>query len=103
VLGRYVREQNVVALEDAIRKMSSLPAAQFGLKDRGILAERRAADVVLFDPRTVADPASYQNPHQHAAGFPYVIVNGVVVIDAGRLTDERPGRVLRGPAWRKPS
>jgi N-acyl-D-amino-acid deacylase len=99
VLGRYVRDQKVIALEEAIRKMSSLPATQFGFKDRGTLAAGRAADVVVFDPGTVGDPASYQNPHQHAAGFPYVIVNGVLVIDAGRLTGERPGRVLRGPAY----
>jgi N-acyl-D-amino-acid deacylase len=103
VLGRYVRDRKVIALEDAIRKMSSLPAAQFGFTDRGTLAVGLAADVVVFDPRRVADAATYEDPHRHAAGVLYVLVNGVPVIDAGRVNGNRPGRVLRGPAWRKPA
>jgi N-acyl-D-amino-acid deacylase len=95
VLGRYVRERNVIALEEAVRKMSSLPAAHFGFADRGVIAEGRAADVVIFDPATVSDTATYEKPHQMAAGFTHVLVNGIPVIEDGRTTAARPGRVLR--------
>jgi len=101
VLGRYVRERHVIPLEEAVRKMSSLPATHFGFSDRGVLAPGRAADVVIFDPSRVGDPASYEKPHQFASGFTYVLVNGVPVIDAGRLTAARPGQVLRGRAHQR--
>jgi N-acyl-D-amino-acid deacylase len=103
VLGLYVRDRQVLRLEEAVRKMSSLPAAQFGFTDRGTLTAGQAADVVVFDLSAVADPATYAKPHQHASGFTHVVVNGVVVIGDGKLTGARPGRVLRGPAYRKPS
>ena len=96
VLGLYVREKKVLGLEDAVRKMSSIPAAHFGFADRGVLAEGRSADLVIFDPERVADAATYEKPHQHAVGFMHVLVNGVPVIQDGRLTDARPGQVLRG-------
>jgi N-acyl-D-amino-acid deacylase len=101
VLGRYVRERRVIGLEEAVRKMTSLPAAHFGFADRGIIAEGRAADLVLFDPATVSDPATYEKPHQVAVGFTHVLVNGVAVIQDGRMTGARPGQVLRGRGYRK--
>lgn len=100
VLGRYVRERGVLTLEDAVRKMTGLPAWRVGLTDRGRLAEGLRADVVVFDPRTVLDRATFESPHQYPDGIPYVIVNGVVVVDGGRFTDARPGRVLRRPPGR---
>jgi N-acyl-D-amino-acid deacylase len=97
VLGKYVRDDKVLTLEDAVRKMTSLPAQTMRLKDRGLLKEGYWADVVVFDPDTVSDPATYQNPQQYAKGVPYVLVNGAVVIDAGRHTGARPGKVIYGP------
>jgi len=96
VLGRYVRELKLVTLEDAVRKMTSLPAQTFGLRDRGLVREGMVADLVLFDEAAVADRATFTEPHQYAAGFDYVIVNGEPVIDGGRLTAARPGAALRG-------
>jgi dihydroorotase/N-acyl-D-amino-acid deacylase len=95
VLGVYVREQKVLTLEDAIRKMTSFPAQRIGLSDRGLLRPGMKADVVVFDPATVRDMATFENPHQYAEGFSFVIVNGSVVLEDGRVTAARPGRVLR--------
>ncbi|MEJ7812745.1 MAG: D-aminoacylase [Gemmatimonadaceae bacterium] len=95
VLARYVREKRVLTLEDAVRKMTSMPAARLGLRDRGRIAEGMMADLVVFDPATVADRATFDQPHQYPAGIEYVVVNGAVAVDAGRLTDARGGRVLR--------
>jgi N-acyl-D-amino-acid deacylase len=95
VLGKYVREQNVITLEEAVRKMTSLPADQFAFADRGRLAAGKAADVVVFDAGTIADKATYSAPHQYAAGIVHVIVNGDPVVERGTQTDARPGRVLR--------
>lgn len=100
VLGHYVRERRVISLEEAVRKMTSLPAHRFGFTDRGLLRPGLAADVVVFDPKTVADRATFAAPHAYSEGFRLVLVNGVPVIDDGRPTDARPGRVLRGPGWR---
>jgi len=97
VLGKYTREEKVLQLEDSIRKMTSLPAQVLGLKDRGILKEGYWADVVVFDPDTVADTATYDNPKQYPKGIDYVLVNGTVVIDGGQHTGARPGRVIYGP------
>ncbi len=97
VLGRYVRERGVITLEDAIRKMTSLPAGRLRLFDRGLLRPGMKADIVVFDPETVIDKAEFGKPHQYAEGFSYVVVNGEVVIDGGQLTAARPGRVLLGP------
>jgi N-acyl-D-amino-acid deacylase len=96
VLGRYVRELKLITLEDAVRKMTSLPAQTFGLRDRGLVREGMAADLVIFDDRTVSDRATFTEPHQYAAGFDFVIVNGEAVIDEGRMTSARPGAALRG-------
>jgi N-acyl-D-amino-acid deacylase len=97
VLGKYVRTDKVLTLEDAIRKMTSLPAQTLRLKDRGLLREGYWADVVVFDPETVSDPATYQNPQQYAKGVPFVFVNGAAVIDGGNHTGARPGKVIYGP------
>ncbi len=96
VLGHYVREEKVLTLPDAIRKMTSLPAQITGLTDCGLLRPGMAADIVLFDPKTVADLATFEDPLQYPVGIPYVIVNGVVVIHQGRHTGAKPGRVLYG-------
>lgn len=96
VLGRYVREERVLTLPDAIRKMTSLSAQITGLADRGLLRPGMAADIAIFDPKTVADKATFEDPARYPVGIPYVIVNGVVVIDQGRHTGAKPGRVLYG-------
>jgi N-acyl-D-amino-acid deacylase len=95
VLGHYVREERVLTLEAAVHKMSGMPAARMGLTDRGVLREGAHADLAIFDPATVADRATFQAPHQYPAGIPFVIVNGRVVVDGGRYTGTRAGRVLR--------
>lgn len=98
VLGKYVREEGVLTLEDAIRKMTSLPAQALGMQDRGLLKPGFAADVVIFDPDTVSDTNSFEFPKSYARGVPYVLINGELVIDEGIHTGAMPGRVLRGPA-----
>jgi N-acyl-D-amino-acid deacylase len=98
VLGTYVRELKLITLEDAVRKMTSLPAQTFALRDRGLVREGMAADLVIFDEGTVADPSTFEKPHQYAAGFSYVFVNGAPVIEEGRATGARPGRALRHAA-----
>jgi N-acyl-D-amino-acid deacylase len=99
VLGRYVRELHVITLEDAVRKMTSANAEKISLTDRGRIKVGWAADITVFDPATVADRATFTNPHQYAVGIPYVIVNGQVVLDDGNHTGALPGRVLRGPGY----
>ena len=94
VLGRYVREEKVLSLEEAVKKMTSITADRFGLTDRGVIREGAWADLVLFDPQTVADKATFADPHQYPVGIPCVVVNGVVVIDQGQHTGALPGRVL---------
>ena len=95
VLGRYVRELKVVPLEDAIRKMTSLPASILGLTDRGTLKTGMWADLVIFDPATVADKATFEDPFQYPVGIDTVLVNGTVVLDEGKHTNARPGKVLK--------
>ena len=97
VLGKYVRDEKILTLEDAVRKMTSLPAQTMRLRDRGLLKEGYWADVVVFDPDTVSDPATYENPQQYAKGVPYVFVNGTVVIDNGNHTGARAGKIIYGP------
>jgi N-acyl-D-amino-acid deacylase len=96
VLGVYVREQKVITLPDAVRKMTSLAAHITGLADRGLLRPSMAADITIFDPASVSDKATFEDPAQYPVGIPYVIVNGVVVIDRGQHTAATPGRVLYG-------
>lgn len=99
VLGKYVREERVVPLGEAIRKLTDLPARTLDLRDRGRLAPGYFADVVVFDPATISDRATYEQPHQYATGVGHVIVNGVQVIRNGEHTGAKPGRVVRGPAY----
>jgi N-acyl-D-amino-acid deacylase len=94
VLGEYVRRRKVISLEEAVRKMTSLPAEQFRFRNRGVLKAGAAADVVIFDPATVADTATFEKPHGFASGFTYVLVNGVAVVKGGEHTGARPGVVL---------
>ncbi len=100
ILGYYVREQKVLSMEEAIRKMTSLPAARMHLSDRGIVRAGMAADLVAFDPETVASRATYADPLHYSAGIPYVAVNGQLVVDEGAITKARPGRALRGPGYK---
>ncbi len=97
VLADFVRERKILTLEDAIRRMTSLPARTFSFHDRGIVRPGFVADLVVFDPETVADKATFEDPHQYSEGFDYVIVNGVAVVADGELTDERSGRFVKGP------
>lgn len=95
VLGRYVRDARVLSLEEAIRKMTSLPAAQLGLRDRGVLREGAIADLVVLDPATVLDRATFEAPHAYPIGIDWVVVNGVVTVEGGEHTGARAGRAVR--------
>ena len=97
VLGRYVRELRVISLEEAIRKMTALPASILGISDRGTIKEGKWADLVIFDPATVADKATFEEPFQYPVGIDTVLVNGQVVLDEGKHTNARPGKVLKRP------
>ena len=98
VLGKYVREEKVIPLEEAIRRMTSLPAQKFQLKDRGLLREGYAADIVIFDEKEVKDISTYEKPHAYSKGFHFVIVNGVMTVDNEKHTGARAGRPLYGSA-----
>jgi dihydroorotase/N-acyl-D-amino-acid deacylase len=102
VLGHYVRERGVISLENAIRKMTSLTAQRLSIRDRGLLVEGYFADVAIFDPDTIIDKATFEQPHQYAVGVNTVLVNGEVVVANGQHTGARPGRVLRGPGYQSP-
>jgi len=95
VLGKYVREEGVLSLEQAIHKMTALPASRIDLETRGILAKGMIADISIFDQATVNDRDDWANPHQYATGFYYVIVGGTPVIDDGARTGSFPGKVLK--------
>jgi dihydroorotase/N-acyl-D-amino-acid deacylase len=98
ILRKYVREEGLLSLEEAIRKFTSLPAQRMRLIDRGVLKQGLWADIVVFDPARIADRATFAVPNQLSDGMAYVLVNGVPVIDAGKMTGALPGRVLRGAA-----
>ena len=102
-LGHYVREEKVTTLQDAIRRLTSLPAATFKLKNRGCLQQDCFADIVVFDPATIKDHATFEKPHQYATGVQHVFVNGVQVLRDGEHTGAKPGQVVRGPGYRKGS
>jgi N-acyl-D-aspartate/D-glutamate deacylase len=102
-MGRYVREEKVITLEEAVRKATSHNAAKVRIFDRGLLRPGMWADVTVFNPDTIIDKATYDNPHQYSVGVEYVIVNGKLVVDGGKHTGARPGKVLSGPAMRDSS
>jgi N-acyl-D-amino-acid deacylase len=100
ILGFYVREVKLLTLEEAVRKMTSLPASRLKLRDRGIVREGMIADLVAFDPATVRERSTYADPARYSEGIPFVAVAGQLVVDQGRITLARPGRVLRGPGYK---
>jgi dihydroorotase/N-acyl-D-amino-acid deacylase len=100
ILGRYVREQKILTLEKAVQKMTGMPAARVGLKERGLLSEGMFADIAIFDPKTVIDRATFEVPNQYPEGVAYVIVNGQLSVDGGKRTAALAGRPLRGPGYR---
>ena len=101
ILGKYVREDRVMRLEEAIRKMSSAVANRLFIKDRGLIREGYYADIVIFDQKTIGDRATFENPHQVSVGMHHVFVNGTAVIKNGQHTDAKPGRIVRGPGYIK--
>jgi N-acyl-D-amino-acid deacylase len=101
LLGRYVRDEKLIPLEEAVRRLAALPAANLGLADRGVLRAGAFADVAVFDPSVVADRATYDNPHQYAVGMRHVLVNGVPVLRDGEHTGATPGRALKGPGAKR--
>jgi N-acyl-D-amino-acid deacylase len=100
LLGRYVRDRGIVPLEEAVRRLTSLPAARLRVPERGVLQEGWYADVVVFDPATIADHATFERPHQYATGVRHVFVNGEQVVREGVHTGATPGRFIRGPGYR---
>ncbi len=101
LLGKYVRDEKVIKLEEAVRKLASLPCERLGIAQRGYLKKGYFADLVLFDPKEIADLADFQNPHQYAVGVKNVWVNGKLVLLNGEPTEERPGRFIKGPGYQK--
>jgi N-acyl-D-amino-acid deacylase len=99
LLGRYVRDEGVAPLEEAVRRLTSLPAENLRLRDRGRLRPGYFADIVAFDAQTITDNATFDDPHQYASGVVHVLVNGTPVIRDGEHTGALPGRVVRGPGW----
>jgi N-acyl-D-amino-acid deacylase len=99
ILGKYVRDEHLLSLEEAVRKMTSRPAARVGLTDRGVLRPGMIADVTVFDPVSIHDVATFADPNHYAVGVRWVLVNGGIAVRDGRITEERPGRALRGPGW----
>jgi N-acyl-D-aspartate/D-glutamate deacylase len=100
ILGHYVRDEHLLTLEEAIRKMTSKAAARVHLNDRGVLRPGLVADIAIFDPATIRDVATFDDPTHYAIGVKHVLVNGRRVVADGRITTERPGRPLRGPGTR---
>jgi N-acyl-D-amino-acid deacylase len=101
ILARYVRDEKLLTLEQAVRKMTGMPAARVGLKDRGVIREGAFADITIFDPATVRDLSTFENPNQYPEGIPFVIVNGQLSVDNGQRTSALAGRVLRGPGYKR--
>jgi N-acyl-D-amino-acid deacylase len=99
LLGKYVRDEKVISLEEAIRRLTSLPAGNLKIKKRGLLQAGYYADLAIFDPAKVQDHATFENPHQYSTGMVHVFVNGTQVLKDGEHTNEKPGRIVRGPGW----
>jgi N-acyl-D-amino-acid deacylase len=102
LLGKYVRDEKVIPLEEAIRRLTALPAENLKLDGRGKLEKGYAADIVVFDAAAVSDHATYEKPRQYATGVIHVFVNGVQVLRGGEHTGAKPGQVVRGPGWKRP-
>ena len=102
ILGRYVREERLLSLETAIHKMTGGPAARVGLRDRGLLREGMFADITIFNPETVLDRATFENPNQYPTGIEYVLVNGQISVDQHQRTPILAGRILRGAGFKNP-
>jgi N-acyl-D-amino-acid deacylase len=102
VLGKYCRDEKVITLPEAVRRLSALPATNLGLDHRGFLKEGMFADVVVFDPATITDHATFEKPHQYATGMKHVFVNGAQVLKDGEHTGAKPGRALWGPGKTQP-
>lgn len=100
LLGKYVRDEKVIPIEEAIRKLTSLPAANLKIKKRGMLMSGYFADLAVFDPIAIQDHATFENPHQYSTGMLYVLVNGTFVLENGEHTGAKPGKVVRGPGWK---
>src|SRR5205823_8821512 len=100
ILGQYVRDERIIPLEDAVRKMSGAVAERLLIQDRGFLRPGMYADVTVFDPATIMDHSTYEKPHQLSTGVRHVFVNGVEIVRDGQHTGAKPGRIVRGPAWR---
>ena len=101
ILGRYVRDEHELTLEQAIHKMTGMPAKRVGLRERGLLSEGFYADLTIFDPKQVMDRATFEMPNQHPEGINYVIVNGQISVDDGKRTSALAGRALRGPGFKR--
>ena len=101
IFSRYVREERLLSLEQAIHKMTGMPAKRVCLRDRGLLRAGSFADITIFDPKTVIDRATFEMPNQHPDGINYVIVNGQLSVDNGKRTSALAGRALRGPGYAK--
>ena len=101
ILGKYVRDEKVLRLEEAVRKMTSQPATRVHLQDRGILRPGMAADITVFDPATIRDVSTFEDPMHYSVGVRHVLVNGRAVVSDGTITSERPGKALRGPGARR--
>lgn len=99
LLGKYVRDEKVISLEEAIRRLTLLPAQTLNIEFRGRLAPGYFADITVFDPQTISDTATYEDPHHYASGVEYVLVNGVPVVSGGQHTGAKPGRAVHGPGW----
>jgi N-acyl-D-amino-acid deacylase len=100
LLGKYVRDEKVIPLEEAVRRLTSLPAGNLGIRDRGMIRSGYFADVVVFDPAAIQDHATFEKPHQYSTGMVHVFVNGTQVLKDGEHTGAKPGRFVRGPGWR---
>jgi dihydroorotase/N-acyl-D-amino-acid deacylase len=100
ILGKYVRDEKLMPLEDAIRRFTSRPAIRVGITDRGILRDGMKADVTIFNPATVRDVSTFVDPTHYSEGIVHVLVNGVAVVSGGKITDGRPGQVVRGRGYR---
>jgi N-acyl-D-amino-acid deacylase len=101
LLGRYVREERLIPLQEAVRRLTSWPAEQLGIRERGSLRAGNYADLAIFDPATITDHATFERPHQYATGMRHVFVNGTQVLRDGEHTGATPGRVVRGPGWNR--